>query len=163
MSFKASPAGSRRAGAAPPQADVPSGRATRQIRAGHNLKTAKALGLAVPSSIQLLANLISGHASTGYSGHRVSDALEKPFLHLFYFSRRPRRENDRGAYIAFLLVVSGRWAVTEGVSGMTWRTPRKESAAPCINKPCRLRPAHIRTKWSVDRLGRSLKDLVGPI
>jgi hypothetical protein len=51
-------------------------------------------------------DLISGHASKGYSGHQFSDALERPFLHLFYFSRRPRRENDRGAYIAFLLVVS---------------------------------------------------------
>src|SRR5207247_8561789 len=46
------------------------------------------------------------HASKGYSGHQFSDALERPFLHLFYFSRRPGRENDRGAYIAFLLVVS---------------------------------------------------------
>jgi hypothetical protein len=51
-------------------------------------------------------DLISGHASKGYSGHQFSDALERPFLHLFYFSRRPRRENDRGDYIAFLLVVS---------------------------------------------------------
>ena len=51
--------------------------------------------------------LISGHASKGYSGHQFSDALERPFLHLFFFSRRPRWEKDRGAYIAFLLVVSG--------------------------------------------------------
>src|SRR6266704_1942914 len=36
------------------------------------------------------SDLISGHASKGYVGHQFSDALERPFLHLFYFSRRPR-------------------------------------------------------------------------
>src|SRR5262249_23296127 len=36
------------------------------------------------------SDLITGHASEGYWGHQFSDALERPFLHLFYFSRRPR-------------------------------------------------------------------------
>ncbi|HEX7960055.1 MAG TPA: hypothetical protein VF493_09065, partial [Terriglobales bacterium] len=33
--------------------------------------------------------LITGHASKGYWGHQFSDALERPFIHLFLFSRRP--------------------------------------------------------------------------
>ena len=36
------------------------------------------------------SDLISGHASKGSSGHQSSGALERPFLHLFFFSRRPR-------------------------------------------------------------------------
>src|SRR5215831_18089850 len=44
------------------------------------------------------SDLITGHASEGYWGHQFSDALGRPFLHLFYFSRRPRRAKDRGAY-----------------------------------------------------------------
>jgi len=41
--------------------------------------------------------LISGHASKGYVGHQFSDALERPFLHLLFFSRRPRWAKDRVA------------------------------------------------------------------
>src|SRR5215831_765306 len=52
------------------------------------------------------SDLITGHASEGYWGHQFSDALERPFLHLFYFSRRPRWGTDRGAYIACLLIAS---------------------------------------------------------
>jgi hypothetical protein len=43
--------------------------------------------LACPQTDKHLAvrapDLISGHASKGYSGHQFSDALERPFLHLF--------------------------------------------------------------------------------
>src|SRR5215469_1347242 len=52
------------------------------------------------------SDLITGHASEGYWGHQFSDALGRPFLHLFYFSRRPRWAKDRGAYIACLLIAS---------------------------------------------------------
>jgi hypothetical protein len=37
------------------------------------------------------------HASKGYVGHQFSDALERPFLHLLFFSRRPRWAKDRVA------------------------------------------------------------------
>src|SRR5262245_63442495 len=43
------------------------------------------------------SDLITRHASEGYGGHQFSDAPERPFLHLFYFSRRPRWAKDRGA------------------------------------------------------------------
>src|SRR6266545_2661814 len=33
----------------------------------------------------------------GYVGHQFSDALERPFLHLLFFSRRPRWAKDRVA------------------------------------------------------------------
>jgi hypothetical protein len=51
------------------------------------------------------SDLINGHASKGSWGHQFSGALERPFLHLFCFSRRPRWADDRGVYITFLLVV----------------------------------------------------------
>src|SRR5262245_65996284 len=54
--------------------------------------------------IRAPSDLITGHASEGYWGHQFSDALERPFLHLFYFSRRPRWGTDRGAYIACILI-----------------------------------------------------------
>ena len=38
------------------------------------------------------SDLISGHASKGFWGHQFSGALERPFLHVFCFSRRPRWE-----------------------------------------------------------------------
>lgn len=62
-------------------------------------------------------DLISGDASKGYSGHQFSDALERPFLHLFFFSRRPWWGNDRGAYIAALLVMSSSLMVTNTAAG----------------------------------------------
>jgi hypothetical protein len=34
------------------------------------------------------SDFITGHASKGYWGHQFSDALERPFLHFFCFSRR---------------------------------------------------------------------------
>jgi hypothetical protein len=45
-----------------------------------------------PSSLVTAAasDLITGHASKGYWGHQFLDALERPFHHLFSFSRRPR-------------------------------------------------------------------------
>ena len=36
------------------------------------------------------SDLINGHASKGSWGHQFSGALERPFLHLVCFSRRPR-------------------------------------------------------------------------
>ena len=44
------------------------------------------------------SDLINGHASKGSWGHQFSGALERPFLHLFCFSRRPRWEKDRGLH-----------------------------------------------------------------
>ena len=38
------------------------------------------------------SDLINGHASKGSWGHQFSGALERPFLHLVCFSRRPRWE-----------------------------------------------------------------------
>src|ERR1700687_3433 len=53
----------------------------------------------------------------GYSGHQFSDALERPFLHLFLLSRRPRWENDcRGAYMAALLALSSSLTVVSTVA-----------------------------------------------
>src|SRR5258707_5032460 len=40
---------------------------------------------------QRACDLISGQASTGHSGHQCSHAPGRPILHLFSFSRRPRR------------------------------------------------------------------------
>ena len=43
------------------------------------------------------SDLINGHASKGSWGHQFSGALERPFLHLFCFSRT-RWEKDRGLH-----------------------------------------------------------------
>ena len=59
-----------------------------------------------PSWNPRASELISGHASKGNLGHQFSDALGRPFLHLYFFSRRPRWEIDRGAYITLLLVLA---------------------------------------------------------
>ena len=40
---------------------------------------------------QRACDLISGQASLGHSGHQCSHAPGRPILHLFSFSRRPRR------------------------------------------------------------------------
>src|ERR1700688_2559472 len=40
---------------------------------------------------QRACDLISGQASLGHSGHQCSHASGRPILHLFSFSRRPRR------------------------------------------------------------------------
>ena len=58
------------------------------------------------------SDVINGHASKGSWGHQFSGALERPFFHLFCFSRRPGWEK-RGAYIAFLLVLSSSLAMAD--------------------------------------------------
>src|SRR5262245_47800732 len=80
------------------------------------------------------SELITSHASKGYLGHQFSNALERPFLHLLFFSRRPRWAKDHGANIAFLLVASTSF-LTHAVWGAgfldrasklrpPWRTPQ---------------------------------------
>ena len=52
---------------------------------------------------QRACDLISGQASTGHLGHQCSHAPGRPILHLFFSSRRPRRE---GFVITLSLVLA---------------------------------------------------------
>src|SRR6266568_7449772 len=49
------------------------------------------------------SDVINGHASKGSWGHQFSGALERPFLHLFCFSRRPGWEKRSGPTSRFSL------------------------------------------------------------
>jgi hypothetical protein len=49
------------------------------------------------------SDVITGHALKGSWGHQFSGALERPFLHLFCFSRRPGWEKRSGPTSRFSL------------------------------------------------------------
>ena len=76
------------------------------------------------------SDLISGHASKGYVGHQFSDALGRPFLHLFFSLADLGGENDRGAYITFATVP----AASRGL-GYELHRPDLEVATAMENAP----------------------------
>ena len=76
------------------------------------------------------SDLISGHASKGYVGHQFSDALGRPFLHLFFSLADLGGENNRGAYITFATVP----AASRGL-GYELHRPDLEVATAMENAP----------------------------
>src|SRR5438128_2772354 len=78
--------------------------------------------------------LISGHASKGYVGHQFSDALERPFLHLLFFSRRLRWAQDRVA-LTSRFSLSRRLRPTSRCLGCRLHRPDLEVATAMEDAP----------------------------
>ena len=81
---------------------------------------------------QRACDLISGQASTGHLGHQCSHAPGRPILHLFFSSRRPRRERVCDYIIACPCNVFGDPASNERPCARTLQAMRASLLASAI-------------------------------